>query len=345
MQRIWSADLDHDFAAPPGFDGLQAYVPETDGHLVAYILVNGKPRWSIDLATRTTPAAGDHLVYVATAGAVVAVSADDGHEVWRVPLNGTLTVPLTWDAGWLIAGTSEGELWAWRAQDGQPVWHVSVGAALSAPATLGGDRLYVPLVDGRLLALNLQTGSRLWTDKLGGAPTEVLPLDSRLFVGSTDNYFYALKTENGEQDWRWRTGADIVGAAVVDRRRVYFVSMDNLLRALDRDSGRLQWQQPLPMRPASGPQLAGSLAIVTGVYPSVVPAFNVADGKPAGTLQLTGELVGPPHVTPWGFTLGPSLIVATRTLGQPAQLQALARALEPPLAPFTALPGTTLTGY
>ncbi len=345
MERIWHADLAHDFAAPPGFDNLQAYVPETDGHLAAYVLVNGQERWSIDLPTRLTPAVGDHLVYVATTGAIVAVSADDGHEVWRVPVTGTISVPLTWDAGWLIAGTDQGELWAWRSEDGHAVWHVSVGAALSAPASLGGNRLYVPLADGRLLSIDLANGSRVWTDKLGGPPTAVLPLDERLFVGSTDNFFYALKTATGEQDWRWRTGADIVGAPIVDSRRVYFVSLDNLLRALNRTSGTLQWQSALTVRPDAGPRMAGSAILVTGVDP-VVPGFALSDGKPAGTVQLTGELVGPPHVTAWGFTLGPSVIVATRALGQPAQLQALARAIDPPLATsLTALPGTTLVGY
>ncbi|MDE3154805.1 MAG: PQQ-binding-like beta-propeller repeat protein [Acidobacteriota bacterium] len=345
LGQVWQVDLDHDFAAPPGFDDLQAYVPETDGHLVAYVLVNGHQRWAIDLPTDTTPAAGGGLVYVATRDAVVAVAADDGHEVWRQPVGGPMAQPLTFDTGWLIGGTRGGEIWAWRARDGHLLWHVSVGAPLSAPATLGGDRLYVPLANGELLSLGLQTGRRVWTDRLGGPPTQVLPLDSRLFVGSTDKYFYALKTGDGTQDWRWRTGADIVGAAVVDEKRVYFVSLDNLLRALDRHSGTLQWQAPLPVRPSSGPQLAGDQAIVTGVYPPVMPVFQLTDGKRTGTLQLSGELVGPPHVMPWGFTLGPTLIVSTRSLGQPARLLALARALDPALRPLTALPGKTLTGY
>ena len=44
-------------------------------------------------------------------------------------------------------------------------------------------------------------------------------------------------------------GADIVGAAVHDEVRVYFVSMDNVLRALDAGTGAQRWKKPLPLRP------------------------------------------------------------------------------------------------
>jgi outer membrane protein assembly factor BamB len=344
VEQIWQVDLEHDLTAPPGFDDLQAYVPEDGGQLVAYVLVNGRQRWSVHLPTALTPAAGGNLVYVATPGAMAAVAADDGHEVWRAPLSGTVSVRPTFDTGWLVAGTSDGDLYAWRARDGHPLWHVNVGAPLSAPVALGGNRLYAPLTDGRLLALDLETGHQVWVDRFGGAPAGVLPLESRIFVGSTDNYFYSLKTGSGEEEWRWRTGADIVGAPVVDQKRVYFVSLDNLLRALDRNSGTLQWQRALSLRPDTGPQLAGAVVLAAGTDPAI-PAYRADDGTPAGGVQLTGQLAGPPHVTSWGFTLGPSLILATRALAQPSQLIALARAVDPPLVPLSALPGAQLTGY
>ena len=78
--------------------------------------------------------------------------------------------------------------------------------------------------------------------------------------------------------WRWRTGGDIVGRAAVDERRVMFVSLDNILRALDRESGVQQWRRPLAGRPTSGPQIVDDMVLVSGVSP-VLRAFNIGEGR------------------------------------------------------------------
>lgn len=344
VEQIWQTTLDNTTVARPGFDATQAYVPEIDGHLAAYALATGTRQWRVDLATSIAPVAGGKLVFVATDQALVALRVEDGHEVWRQPLPHPIAPALTWDAGWLVAGTSDGELMVWRASDGTLLWHLTLGAALSAPASIGGTQLYVPVTDGRIIAFDLPSGHHIWTDKLGGAPAEALPLGEWLFVGSDDNYFYCLGTASGDQRWRWRTGADIVGAPVADLTRVYFVSLDGMLRALERDSGRLQWQSRLPIRPFAGPMLAGRSVLVAGIDPTIA-AFDVQDGSAQSGVLMGGELAAPPYVTPWAFTIGPSLIVLTRARTGEPQIQALARSLEPPLAPFSALPGTPLTGH
>ena len=84
----------------------------------------------------------------------------------------------------------------------------------------------------------------------------------------------ASRRGTGQIDWRWRTGGDVLGTAVVDARRVYFVSFDNILRALDRRSGAQRWKRPLPFRPLTGPLMAGATIITSGVTP---PSARVSD--------------------------------------------------------------------
>ena len=69
---------------------------------------------------------------------------------------------------------------------------------------------------------------------------------------------------DGRVDWRWRTGGDVIGMPVADERYVYFVSLDNVLRALNMVSGGQQWMRPLPMRPTWGPVKAGATIVVAG---------------------------------------------------------------------------------
>ena len=89
------------------------------------------------------------------------------------------------------------------------------------------------LDNGLVLRLEIETGRSVWERRLGAAATTGVPYDDRLFVGSADNFFYSLSSEDGDVKWRWRTGADIIGTAALDATRVYFVSLDNVLRSLD----------------------------------------------------------------------------------------------------------------
>jgi hypothetical protein len=145
---------------------------------------------------------------------------------------------------------------------------------------LAADRVYVPVSDSRVVALRVEDGEPLWERRLGGAPNDILALDERLYVGSKDNFFYCLMTEDGRVDWRWRTGGDVIGLPIADLQQVYFVSLDNVLRALNLKSGGQHWMRPLPMRPVTGPVRAGSTVLVSGVA-AALHAYDVKDGKPA----------------------------------------------------------------
>ena len=190
-------------------------------------------------------------------------------------------------------GDRSGTLLVLRGLDGQLIWHRDLGAPLSAPPALAADRVYAPAKDGRIVALRLDTGEPIWERRIGGVPSEMLALDDRLYVGSDDNFFYCLTARTGQIDWRWRTGGDVVGTPVVDERRVYFVSFDNILRALDRRSGAQRWKRPLPFRPITGPLMAGEMVIVTGVAPPL-NAYLTKDGTPGGDVISKARSRRPP---------------------------------------------------
>jgi hypothetical protein len=184
------------------------------------------------------------------------------------------------------------------------LWRRDLGAPLQAAPALAGDRVYLPVSDGRVLALSLETGDEIWSRKLAEPAVGILPVGDRVFVGSKDNQMHSLKAGDGGTDWRWRTGADLLGLPVLDTRRVYFVALDNILRGHNRNSGSMEWKRVLPMRPFTGPFLSGGLVIVSGVA-SELHAYNAADGKPAqnGDIVVKGAeneemlLAAPPHLT------------------------------------------------
>ena len=199
---------------------------------------------------------GRHLAGAdgATAWALDAVS---GRAAWRHDLGAsTDAAPVaTLDGAVFLTGEGDLVLLAWN--DGHEIWRVRVPGPVSAPLESSGHLLWVGLDDGRMQAIRLADGSIAWTTALGARILGMTPIDDRIFAGAADNFLYALKARDGDVAWRWRTGGDVVGHAVADTRRVYFTSLDAMVRAVDRRHGDLRWQRPLTTRPVGAPQLAG----------------------------------------------------------------------------------------
>ena len=155
----------------------------------------------------------------------------------------------------VIAG--EGDATMFRAATGEVLWTHALGAPSRAKPAAAGRHVYVLLDDGRVLARALETGAAVWESRLPGRPTSIRPLDDRVFVGCTDRFFYCLAADSGKTKWRWRTGATIVGTASVDEDSVYFLSLDGVLRSLDRGNGHQRWKSAAsrtsPRRDRSSP--------------------------------------------------------------------------------------------
>jgi outer membrane protein assembly factor BamB len=331
----WTLALNNSLTAMPALAGSRGYFPLEGDRLAAYDLTTGTLLWVASARPRFQPAVGDGLVFLVEPEALTALREQDGTLAWRLPFADRLAVPLVWDSGWLVAGASSGTILALRAVDGVPLGQQSLGSPAHAPPSLAADRVYVPLSDGRMVALRLESGAPIWERRLGGAPNEVLALDERLYVGSNDNRFYCVRTSDGEVLWRWRTGADVVGMPIVDEQRVYFVSLDNVLRGLDRNSGAQRWKRALPLRPTYGLVRAADALLVSGVAPTL-SAYSMRDGSPAGEIAAGGELAAAPHIVSAAGL--PTVTLVARDISKGAIVTRLVRSVEPSEVPVSPLP-------
>jgi outer membrane protein assembly factor BamB len=334
VEPIWTLALNNQLApgAAPAFDDGRAFFALEGRRIVAYDLAQGRQLWITDAAPATDPAVSTDLLFVVESGRIVALRTSDGSPSWEQPSTDPLAVPPVFDNGWLVAATLQGEVIARRATDGTLMWRQSIGSPAHARPALAADRVYVPTEDGRVVALRVDTGERVWEHRVGGAVSDILALDDRLFAGSKDNYMYAFRTEDGEPDWRWRTGGDVIGRPVVDRHAVYFVSLDNILWALNRSNGNQRWKRALPLRPIAGPLHVGRTLVVSGFAPKL-PGYKVEDGSPAGDVPVTGEIAAPVHATTVPDIFGDVVFVTTRDIVKGATVTAVARSIEPALVP------------
>ena len=309
-------------AAAPTADAESVYVVLRGSRLAALGLRDGKVAWSVPVADVAVPpetAAG--LVLLAHPNEVEALDARDGARRWRVPVDGTVAAPLLSQGGWLMAVTDGGRATMLRAATGEILWTQSLGAPSRVQPVAAGQQVYVALRDGRVAGLALDTGKPKWAVKLPAEGTTLNPLDDRLFVGASDRFLYCLSADQGKRKWRWRTGGAIVGTTVVVGDRAFFVSLDNVLRSLNRTDGHQRWKSAVPHRPTGGPFLIGSLLFVPGVS-STLPAFRVADGRPAGSVKLGGEVPGSAVLVPGSKGRSARLLVISG--------DGVAQLLEPP---------------
>ena len=335
VETVWGLALNNTLTWPPAYEGTHAFFAIDGDRLVAYDLMSGTQEWMITARPLMEPVAGDGLLFIIESDALKALHIADGSVAWHIPFSEQLAVHPVWDNGWLIVASDRGEIGALRASDGQLIWRRDIKSPAHAAPALAADRVYIPTTDSRIVALQIENGEPIWERRLGGAPNEILALNDRLYAGSQDNFFYCVMAADGRVDWRWRTGGDVIGRPVSDERYVYFVALDNVLRALNLVTGGQQWMRPLPMRPAWGPVKAGSTIVVAG-QAAPLRAFNVKDGAAAGT--LTGVAAQPPDVpatdAPAPATDAPPAKKAPQAflgLASDAEVAAAPHALEHPL--------------
>ena len=339
-EAAWTVTLPAAPSAPGALDDRRVYVPLRSNLLVALNRETGVLEWSRPIDTTSPLLAADGSLYVVQAGRIHALDVQNGSDRWAVPVEGAIAAPLAWDSGSVIAIATPGEAFAFRGSDGQLAWRRPLGAASSHRAVPGGGTLYFSLADGRLLALASATGQPVWEQRVAGTISEPAVARDRVFVGSTDNFFYAFDADTGRPEWKWRNGGDVIGAAA-DGDLVYFVSLDNIVRAVNRGNGNQRWKKPTGTRPVGPPRAFGGVVVVPGLMPAIT-VFVGQTGAVMGTQAAAGDLVGPPLIDPAPKPFQVSLVSITREGVVEALRPAGLMFREAALIPMTALPGRSL---
>jgi outer membrane protein assembly factor BamB len=257
----WTVTLPAAPAVSPIIAGDTVVVSYLPGIVAGLSREDGRELWRVDLTPEQPLVADGSTVFVAAGEALHAIRLSDGSTAWHSP-SGTLTAPPVVKEGWLLAAT-KGKLTARRAADGSEVWTVDSGVQRE-PAAISGDVLFISLAGGSLVARDLPTGRIRWERRLAGDPAEPLVFGDDVFVGASDKAFYCVDAKSGEVEWPMRIGATIRGRAAADNERVYFVALDNLVRAVDRTDGAVRWHTPVPFRPVVGPIVAGGSVFIAG---------------------------------------------------------------------------------
>lgn len=162
-------------------------------------------------------------------------------------------------SGYILLGTTDGEVVAFAAGDGVEQWRSNVGSEVLAPPITGDDMVFVQTIDGRLLALEGDTGQIRWSYDiqvpvltLRGTATPVFDGDV-VYAGFANGTMSAVGAVNGQPIWEHRLMlpegrseldrmVDVDASPLVRGPLVYGVSYQGKVKALRRSDGQALWE-------------------------------------------------------------------------------------------------------
>jgi outer membrane protein assembly factor BamB len=154
-------------------------------------------------------------------------------------------------------------------------WSVSIGEGdsvagrLAAEPVVADGRIYTIDTQAQVRAFNAQTGALVWEHQVRGenSPRETLygggvSYDSgHLYVTNGAGDAAALDAATGNQLWMVKPGGPLRGAPTIGNDKVYVLSQDSQLYALDTATGETRWSA------------SGSFELA-GVFGAAAPAFS-----------------------------------------------------------------------
>lgn len=247
------------------------YAMDAKSNLRAINAQNGKTFWSKDVSneeeddnviTGGLAYAGKTIFITNGSNEVLALSPDDGTQIWRRSLTAPSRAAPSALGGRLFVTTMDNRLFAMNLQNGNVLWDYtgiseSAGLLGAASPAVKTDIVVPVFSSGEVSALRVENGSVSWSDNLAAARRYDAGLDSLsdikampiidngvIYAISFGGKIAAIDESTGTRIWQ----RDIGGAETpwVSGNALYFISDENQLIALRREDGAIIWVKDLP---------------------------------------------------------------------------------------------------
>ena len=163
----------------------------------------------------------------------------DSPIAWRRALGSALTASPVVDRSRIYVALSDARLVALSLNDGREIWSVPVPGQLDGAPTVAGDLLYAGQRDGRVVALEASTGSLRWSQHIGkGEAVFASPIvaDGVVYALSSRS-LVAFDAEDGSVLWsRDVDSGNVTVAPVIVGERLVVATTQGII-VVDRRTG------------------------------------------------------------------------------------------------------------
>ena len=184
-------------------------------------------------------------------------------------------------------------------------WRFRAGDAVEGTAAIADGTVYVGSYDQFLYALDLKTGQPKWKYKGGPFKAPIAWHDGAIYAGDEDGTFHCID-RTGKKRWTYDVGAEVTSGASFAGDDVLFGAGNELLTCLTRD-GKKKWTFQVAGGPVNAtPAVAGGHTFVAGCD-SNLHVIDLKTGKEVRAVALDGQ------VGSTGAVVGGMLYVGTMT--------------------------------
>ncbi len=344
LRRVWArqagkgSDTDSVVTASPVVAAGRIYALDSQAHVWAIRLSDGRPAWDRALAPRNgtdwptlwgllgkrnTIAAvsgmgggitfNDGKLYVTTGfGALIAMDAASGREIWRRELDLPIVNAPVVSGGRIYISTNDNHFYALAENDGRSLWEAQgitepANLLSSTSAAVSGEVVVAPYTSGEIFAYRVQNGQVAWTDVLSrsGAVTQLSEIDAiagrpvidrdMVFAISQSGVLAGINFSTGDRIWSKEIGG--IQTPWVAGDYVYVVTNNSELLCLTRREGKVRWAHQLPQygNPDrkrypilwSGPVLVSNKLILVS-NDGYAQALSPYDGRLLARMEISG---------------------------------------------------------
>lgn len=209
----------------------------------------------------------DGVIFGNEAGALVRLH-HTGMVRWRAQVGREIAARPAVVGAVVVAATVGGDWIGVALQNGQEKWRLGGKPALTGPLAADETRAYALAEDGSVFAISGASGGTVWKllaprgmkKTLQTIPPPVAA-NGKVYVALGSAGLYALHPTDGDTAWKKELG-EIVGF-LVEGARVYVLTKQKMIAALNAESGAVEWQRTLDEDVRGGPWLARGLLWVS----------------------------------------------------------------------------------
>lgn len=263
-------------------------------------------QYMTERATTLAPVVDHDHIYVAlTGGLVTCLDLKSGALVWSSELGGTITSPVAVGEKAVYVATrklgddgSEAGA-AIRAMDkstGITLWARDYMRPFASALIVDADRIYAGSMDGSFYALKSESGEVIWKADTQDI-VRGLPLITAqaIYFGGDDGALRSVEKLSGKELWKLQTEGKVVGRPALKSDHLYFGSGDGFAYSVKSDTGKLRWRSRTGAAIEASVTLAGDRLLVAS-FDNFIYAMNPENGDRVWKQRMESRIAAQPIV-------------------------------------------------